>query len=405
MPRVPKPLTDTEIKQAKPRDKEYNLSDGNQLALRIKPNGTKIWLFNYVRPITKARTNVSLGMYPVVTLAAARKKADEIRLILANGIDPKDHKEQKDRERERQHYNTFESICKKWLETKIDRVGADYYNKITSRLETYIFPKMGKTPVTKVDAVTTIELLTPLAKADKLETVKKLCAWLNQAMDYAVNTGFAYANPLKSISKAFNPPEVTHQPTISPKEIPDLMYRIQHSSTKIVTRCLIEWQLHTMVRPVEAAEARWSEIDEANKTWTIPRDRMKTKKNMTEDHVVPLTKQTLRLLEILKPITGNREYIFPGDKNPREPANSQTVNRAIKRMGYEKGQLVSHGFRALASTTLNEQGFDPDIIEKALAHKDRNTIRGIYNRAQYLEQRRDMMQWWSDHLESSTLTK
>jgi len=396
MPRIVKPLTDTEIRQAKPRDKEYNLSDGKQLAIRIKTNGTKLWTLNYYRPGTRARTNVSLGVYPDVSLAAARKHAEELRQVLTTGIDPKEHREQQDSQRQQQHTNTFENVCRKWLELKKGKVSTVYYDKIVGRLEKYIFPKMGRTPIHKVSASTTIDIISPLAKAEKLETVKKICRWVNEAMVYAVNTGVIHSNPLSGIGKAFNAPTVTNMPTIGPEQLPDLMYRIQHSSTKLVTRCLIEWQLHTMVRPGEAAAARWDEIDEDLKIWAIPAARMK----MRDDHIVPLTQQTMRLLQTLKPISGHREFIFPGDHDPLKSAHPQTVNRALKRMGYASGALVSHGFRSLASTTLNEKEFPPDIIEKALAHKDGNAIRGTYNRAQYLERRRDMMEWWSNFIDS-----
>jgi len=215
-------------------------------------------------------------------------------------------------------------------------------------------------------------------------------------MVYAANTGIVHSNPLAGIGKAFNAPKVQNMLTLKPEELPELMYKIQHSNTKLVTRCLIEWQLHTMVRPGEAAAARWDEIDETKQVWTIPAERMKKNK----PHVVPLSEQTLKLLDILKPVTSNREYIFPSDHNPRKPANSQSANRALSRMGF-KGRLVSHGMRALASTTLNEQGFDPDVIEAALAHVDKDAIRGAYNRAEYIKRRLPMMQWWSEQIARS----
>lgn len=400
MARITRPLTDTEIRQAKPRDKEYNLADGKNLYLRVTPAGRKYWILNYYRPGTRKRANIGLGTYPEVSLAAARKKAEELRTVLAEGIDPKEHREDRQREQAEKHANTFEHIARKWLELKKGRVSTAYYDKITDRLEKYIFPKMGKTPIQHISAVRTIDIIQPLANDDKHETVKKVCRWLNEIMVYAVNTGATHANPLSGIGKAFPAPKVTNLPTLRPEELPSLMYALQHSSTKLVTRCLIEWQLHTMVRPGEAAATRWNEIDFERKEWTIPAERMKKNK----PHIVPLSPQALKLLETIKPLSGQREYVFPSDHNPRKPANSQSANRALGRMGFH-GRLVSHGLRALASTTLNERGFDPDVIEAALAHVDKNSIRAAYNRAQYLERRRKMMDWWSAHIEQCAAGK
>lgn len=398
MARVTKPLTDTEIRQAKPGDKEYNLSDGQGLCLRVKPSGSKIWLFNYYRPITKVRTNIGLGIYPEVTLAAARKKKNQFRTLVADGVDPNDHREEAKRSQTAQLANTFEHITRKWLELKKATVSEGYYSTIKERLETYILPKMGQAPIQTVSAAATIEILNPLAKKDKLETVKKLCRWVNEVMGYAVNTGVIYSNPLAGIGKAFKAPKAENMLTLRPDELPELMFKIQHSATKPVTRCLIEWQLHTMVRPGEAAATRWDEIDEQKAEWTIPAERMKKNK----PHIVPLTPQVMRLLDIVRPISGHREFVFPSDKSPRLPANSQSANRALARMGFH-GRLVSHGLRALASTTLNEQGFNSDVIEAALAHVDKNSIRAAYNRAEYLDRRREMMNWWSLRIEHCAL--
>ena len=203
-------------------------------------------------------------------------------------------------------------------------------------------------------------------------------------------------NPLASIGKAFNAPKVTDLPALNPAELPELMARLNTSNTKLVTRCLIEWQLHTMVRPGEAAGTRWEEIDLKKQIWVVPAERMK----MNRPHTIPLTIQTLNILEILEPVSGHREFVFPSDYNPGKSANSQSANQALKRMGFH-GRLVSHGLRALASTTLNERGFEPEVIEAALAHLDKNTIRAAYSRSDHLEKRQKMMQWWSDYIEAA----
>lgn len=389
-----KPLTDTEVKQAKPREKEFSLGDGKGLYLRVKPTGSKLWIFNYTHPHTKKRANLGLGTYPELSLVEARKQVQTFNALLATGFDPKAERDAKAREAQEAHANTFEHVAGKWMDLKKSKVTLTYLDKIANRLELYAFPKLGKIPIHQLTAVKAIETIRPLAERNKLETVKKLCRWVNEIMVYAVNTGLIHANPLSGIGKAFSAPQVVNLPTLRPEQLPDLMKAINQSPTKIVTRCLIEWQLHTMVRPGEAAGTRWDEIDLKKALWTIPAERMKKNR----PHLVPLSPQAVALLEVLKPISSHREFVFPSDHDPRRPANSQTANRAIKRMGFH-GQLVSHGLRALASTTLNEHGFDADVVEAALAHIDKNAIRAVYNRAQYLERRRVMMAWWSEHIE------
>ena len=226
--------------------------------------------------------------------------------------------------------------------------------------------------------------------------MKRLCQRLNEIMLYAVNTGLIAANPLTGISKAFQAPIKQHLPTLTPEQLPTLMAALSIASIKITTRCLIEWQLHTMVRPSEAAGARWDEIDFENALWQIPAERMKKKK----PHTVPLSQQSLELLDVMKPISSRSDYIFPSDRNIKTHTNSQTANTALKRMGFDK-QLIAHGLRALASTTLNEQGFDADIIEAALAHVGDNEVRNAYNRSEYIQRRIPMMDWWSEHIEKA----
>ena len=217
-------------------------------------------------------------------------------------------------------------------------------------------------------------------------------------MTYAVNGGIVFANPLSGIKANFKKPKKEHMLTLKPEELPELMLTFAHANIKRTTRCLFEWQLHTMTRPSEAAGASWKEIDFENKTWTIPAERMKKKRI----HVIPLTEQAMALLEMIKPLSGHREYIFPSDRDPKTHCNSQTVNMALKRMGFA-GRLVSHGLRSLASTTLNEQGIDSDLIESALAHVDKNEVRRAYNRSEYLERRREVMNWWSEHISKAAI--
>jgi integrase len=398
LPRTVKPLSDTQARQAKPKAKEYNLADGKGLYLRVKPTGSKLWLFNFYKPITKKRANISLGAYPELGLLDARNMTQQLNGLLIAGVDPQESRQEQARSNAEAQLNTFQHIASKWMVLKQPDVSEGYHHDIRSRLNEYLFPKLGKTPIHKLSAVQVIEVLTPLAKAGKLETVKKICRWVNEVMVFSVNTGLLHANPLAGIGRAFNSPKTTNMPTLQPEQLPELMQTLNRANIKLVTRCLIEWQLHTMCRPSEASGARWAEINMEKKQWEIPAERMKKNK----DHVVPLSTQAMNLLEVIRPLSSAREFIFPSDRNPRLGANPETANMALKRMGF-KGRLVAHGLRALASTTLNEQGFDADIIEAALAHIDKNAIRAAYNRADYLKRRRVMMQWWSDHIEQAAI--
>ena len=227
-----------------------------------------------------------------------------------------------------------------------------------------------------------------------LETVKRLTQRLNEIMTYGVNSGMIFANPLSGIRAVFKKPKKQNMAALRPEELPELMVAIANASIKRTTRCLIEWQLHTMTRPAEAATTSWTDIDLDKKTWTIPAERMKRRRA----HVIPLTEHALALLETIKPYSGHREYVFPADRDPRTHCNSQTANMALKRMGFE-GRLVSHGMRSMASTILNEQGWDAELIEVALAHVDKDEVRSAYNRADYIERRRPMMIWWSEHIQ------
>lgn len=391
-------LSDTKIKSAKPKDKEYNLGDGRGLSLRVRIDNNKFWIFNYTHALTQKRKNLSLGSYPALSLKSARIKADEYRSMLAQNIDPKEQRDTEHAIASMKELDTFECVTNKWLELKAGSIVPKTLESIKGSLDNHVLPVIGKTPISKLTAQQAIQCLTPVAEKGSLETVKRLCQRLNEIMIYATNTGLIEHNPLAGITKAFQAPKKQHLPTLTPDQLPRLLRAIQFAQIKLVTRFLIEWQLHTMVRPNEAAQTRWDEIDFHQKLWVIPAHRMKKKER---DHIVPLSPQALRLLKNIKQITGHREYVFPADRNPRQHANPQTANAALKRMGF-KSELVAHGLRALASTTLNEADFDPDVIESALAHVDKNEVRKAYNRAQYLKQRREMMSWWSNHIEKAS---
>lgn len=394
MPRQTKPLTATEVKNAKSKDKEYNLVDGQGLKLRVLPSGSKQWQLNYYRPTNGKRTNLNLGRYPDVSLVQARKSSMEAKELIAQGIDPQEERKRKQQEYRENHEHTFLKVSGDWFEIKKHDVTPDYAVDIWRSLELHIFPLLSDVPIKDITAPKVIELLKPIEAKGSLETVKRLSQRLNEVMNFATNCGLIQANPLTGIRAAFKKPKKEHMAALTPAELPELMRAIANASIKRTTRCLIEWQLHTMTRPSEASGARWDELDLENKIWIIPQERMKKRR----EHRIPLTEQMLALLEVMKPISGHREFIFPSDRDPKKPCNSQTANMALKRMGFA-GRLVSHGLRSLASTTLNEQGFEADLIEAALAHVDDNQIRGAYNRTDYLERRLPIMIWWSEHIE------
>lgn len=393
-------LTNTEVKQAKPKDKVYKLSDGGGLQLRIKTNGTKYWLLDYFKPFTKKRTSLGLGAYPEVSLAEARKKRVAARELLAKDIDPKEHKDDKHREQVLAATNTLKSVAESWFAIKKTTIAENTAKSLWRKFENHVFPKLGHRPIDKILAPEAIEALKPLAAKGNLETTGKIIGHLNNVMNHAVNTGILHHNPLSGIRSAFQTPKVTNMATIRPSELGQLMKDISYASIKLGTRCLIEWQLHTMTRPSESAKAQWSEIDFENKLWVIPAERMK----MRLEHKVPLSPQAIEILTRLKPISGDRKHLFPSYIDHHKHCNVESANKALSRMGY-KNRLVAHGLRALASTTLNEQGHDPDVIEAALAHVDKNETRRAYNRADYLERRRVLMCWWSQHIENAATGK
>lgn len=396
MARKTKPLTDTEIKAAKPQDKDYQLYDGDGLTLLIKSSGSKLWQFRYYRPYTKQRTKQSFGAYPAVTLSDARKLRTESRSLLAKDIDPQEYQKDQIRSSQEAKTNTFQLVAERWWEVKKSTVTEDYGNDIWRSLERDVFPAIGDISVTDIKAHILVQAIQPVQARGALETVRRLCQRINEVMIYAQNTGLIDAVPSINIGKAFEKPKKKNMPSIPPDQLPKLMQTMRTANIILPTRCLFMWQLLTISRPAEAAEARWDEINFETKEWKIPAARMK----MNREHTVPLSDAALAILELMKPLSGNREFIFPSRIKPTQPMNSQTVNAALKRAGFG-GVLVSHGLRSIASTALNEQGFPPDIIEAALAHVDKNEVRRAYNRSDYLEQRRPMMQWWADFIEAA----
>ncbi|EJC6797911.1 tyrosine-type recombinase/integrase [Vibrio parahaemolyticus] len=393
MPKVARNLTFAEIKNYKPKAKEQLLSDGGGLTVRVRPNGTKTFYFQYTHQITRRKVKLLIGPFPEISLLQARKQALEFRELLARGNDPRDFVEQQREAKLLAETDLLIETAAEWFEVKKHSISEDYADDIWRSLELHIFPSLGKVPVSKISAPRVIKILRCIETKGNLETVKRLNQRLNEIMTYAVNTGKIYVNPIQNIKAAFKKPKPQNMKSIPPSELPQLIKDISSASLKMTTRCLIEFQLHTMARPAEASNALWSEIDWENHLWILPAKKMK----MGRQHVIPLSEYCIELLKKLKYLDIYNTYIFSSPSNGQKPLNSQTVNAALKRMGYG-GKLVSHGFRSVASTVLNEQGFDRDVIETALAHVDKNQVRSAYNKAIYIDQRRAMMNWWSNYI-------
>ena len=389
MARTTRPLTNTEVLRAKAGDKELTLHDGKGLFLIVKTTGKKLWRFRYQRPTTKKRTMVGLGSFPALSLADARALRADYLSLLAKGIDPQVQAEVTEEQQQIALDSIFSTVAANWFQLKSKSVTADYAKDIWRSLDKDVFPAIGEIPVQEIKARTLVEALEPIKARGALETVRRLVQRINEIMTYAVNTGLIDANPASGVGMAFERPKKQNMPTLRPEELPKLMRSLVMSNLSVSTRCLIEWQLLTLVRPSEASGTRWEEIDLDAKLWTIPAERMKGKR----EHVVPLSPQALDILDVMRAISAHREHVFPSRNDPKQAMNSQTANAALKRIGYG-GKLVAHGMRSIASTALNEAGFNADVIEAALAHTDQNEVRRAYNRSTYLEKRIELMDWW-----------
>lgn len=385
------------VQKAKPADKDYEIPDGNGLTLSVRKSGKKIWRFRYQRPGSSARTNITLGYYPALTLAAARTLHDEYLDLLALGIDPKKREKELAEQEQLITDSLFINVATRWFAIKkTSGISEIHANDIWRSLEKNVFPVIGQTPVTELKAQTLITALEPVRARGALETLRRLTQRINEVMVFAVNSGLLDASPAATIGKVFEKPKKQHMATIRPERLPELMQRFENTNLTLMTRLLMKWQLLTLVRPGEAAGTMWCEIDIENKLWTIPAERMKKRR----EHQVPLSAQAIAVLEQLRPLSGHSSLVFPGRVNCSQSMNSETVNKALRRMGYT-GELVSHGLRALGSTAMNEAGFQSDVIEAVLAHADTNQTRAAYNRSTYLKQRVEVMDWWGQQISES----
>jgi len=407
MPKVVTQLSNNQCKHARPKDKQYTLSHGGGMGLRVMPNGKKEWIFRYTKPYTKIRTAIQLGIYPATSIKQAQTKRDTYLELIADNQDPLSVRIEQDQKAELQKDNTFKYVAEQWMEDKKRKakVSPETAKDIWNSLENHIFPKLGKRPINELKPKMVAETIKPLETKGSLELVKRLCQRINEVMAFALNEEIVTDNPLAHIKGKFKAPSTTHNPSLEPKDLPILMAAITGANMAIPTRLLIEWQLHTMVRPNEAVGTKWGEIDLDSKVWTIPKGRMKkvgTNKQWEErkDHAIPLTNQAISLLQQMKPFSGHLEYVFPNQRDRQEKAGPDSANNALKRAGL-KGKQTAHGMRTMASSTLNEEEFNPDVIEAALYHLDPNEQRRTYNRTDYFKQRRVMMEWWSNRIEQA----
>lgn len=400
MAKTTKPLTNTEINNAKPKNKAYKLSDGGGLFLLIKPNGIKNWRFRYKRPITGKENEISLGNFRAVELAQARTIRDEYLALIAQGVDPKIHQQQQEQAELQRITNTFLSVAESWKESKTGNIKSLTLKKYWGIIEAYLLPHLGAYPISDITPLIAKTALNIPYKQGKAEMFRKSIKLLNAILNYAVYSLFLIpANPCVKINTAFDPPKRGKNPSIKPDELPDFLDTLNNSNTDLLTKYLIQWQLLTMVRPNEAVTAEWADIDEEKGLWTIPPHKMKsTKANENRPHLVPLSTQVKTLLERIKALSHNDSpYLFPSVKAKGGHLNSQTANKAIRDNMHYEGRQTAHGLRKIASTYLHEAGILPDVVEMCLAHAIKG-IRGVYNEAEYLPHRKEALQKWGDYV-------
>ncbi|WP_316677621.1 phage integrase central domain-containing protein [uncultured Tolumonas sp.] len=386
------PLTDTSARQAKFTDKAQKLFDEKGLFLLVNQSG-KYWRVKY-RFNNKEKT-LALGVYPEVSLKEARLKRDDARKTLAEGNDPGLIRKQSKLAAKVAGENGFENIAREWHNTQLARWSVSHGQRVLNSLEEDAFPLLGQYPITELTAPLILEAIRKIERRGATETAGRVLQRISSVIRFAIQTSRATYNPASDLTGVLTATKVEHRPALPRSELPEFFRRLEveplHPATKLAIRLL----MLTMTRPGEVRFARWSEFNFERAEWRIPAERMK----MREEHLVPLSRQTLAVLEELKLHTGHRELLFPSQTTLTKPISENTMVYAFGRMGY-KGIATPHGMRALASTTLNEEGFDPDVIERQLAHAERNKVRAAYHRAQYLDERRKLLQWWADFLES-----
>ncbi len=386
-------LTDTAARSAKPGDKPFKLADEKGLFLLVHPNGSKYWRLKY-RFAGKEKV-LALGVYPEVRLAEARERRDQARKNLANGIDPSTAKRLSKQAVTLAHENSFEAVAREWFAKYSPGWAASHGDKIIRRFERDVFPWIGSRPIGEINAPELLTVLRRIEIRGALETAHRAHQNCGQVFRYAVATGRAERDPSHDLRGALPPTKERHHPSITdPKAIGALLRAIEGYQGAFVTKCALRLAPLLFVRPGELRKAEWCEIDLDKAEWRIPAEKMK----MRAVHIVPLSAQAVATLRELHPLTGSGKHVFPGARNRNRPMSENTVNAALRRLGYSKDDMTGHGFRSMASTILNEQGWNRDAIERQLAHGERDSIRAAYNYAEHLPERREMMQHWSNYL-------
>ena len=386
------PLSDTTIRTAKPKDKLYRLTDANGLCLEVTPTGSKLWRYRY--RFNGSAKMLALGAYPAVTLLKARQLRDGARQLLIEGTDPGEQKKTA-KQAQRVEGLSFETLAREWFAYNAPRWAESTTYKAKLYLENDLIPGIGSRPVKAITRPDLVDLVRKVEARGTLNAAGKIRQWLHQIFRYGLAKGVVDTNPATDLSVVAAPPKAArHHPHVTFAELPELLAKSEAANIHSLTRHAIRLLTLTAVRPGELRQAPWAEFDLDRATWTIPAERMKARR----PHIVPLPRQAVAILRQLQEVTGRYELVFAG-ANPQRPMSENTVNKALRLMGYE-GRQTGHGFRHLLSTELNGRGYNKDWIERQLAHGDSDEIRGTYNHAAYVEQRREMMQSGADSIDA-----
>ncbi len=390
------PLTDTACKNAKPKPdgKPAKYTDEKGMYLLVNQTG-KYWRLDY--RFANKRKTLAIGVYPEVSLKDAREKRENARRLLNEGIDPGEHRKISKITQNLQADNSFEAVAREWFAKRAPTLSDGHGERIIRRLERDLFPWLGNRPIAEITAPELLANLQRIEKRGAVETAHRAMQNAGQVFRYGIATGRAKYNPAADLVGALTPVVKTSFATITePAKIAELLRAIDGYLGTLTTRCALQLAPLVFVRPGELRHAEWTEIDLENGLWVIPAERMK----MREKHIVPLSRQAVAILQELYPLTGQGKFVFPGARSLQRPMSENTVNAALRRLGYDKDTMTGHGFRHMASTLLNEQGWNRDAIERQMAHAERNSIRATYNYAEYLPERHRMMQSWADYLEA-----
>lgn len=389
-------LTDTKLRTLKAKDSLYRVTDAGGLSIEIPVNGAPRWRFRY--RFEGSAKMLSLGTYPSVTLAQARLRRDAARAQLANGIDPSANRQAEKRSRllALAPVPTFRSVAELWMDRQ--DVSESTASKSRWIFNKFLFPDFGDQPMRDITSRTVLDSLRKIEGSEMLETARRAKIRVGQVFRFAVIEGLADADPTQPLRGALKAPKVKHHAAIvDPAKIGGLLRAIDGFTGQFVTLCALQLAPLVFVRPGELRAAEWTEFDLDGHVWRIPGERMK----MKAAHVVPLSKQAVAILRKLEEFTGHGRYVFPSLRSATRPMSENTVNAALRRLGYTGDEMTGHGFRSLAATRLNEMGYNADAIERQLAHAESNKVRDAYTHAaQYLAERKRMMQEWSDYLDN-----